>query len=614
MDAEETLVSILQRFDPRLRLAAAIGWSVFAIILLAALVGANLAAKKAEHRARADAERLLTQFATQIRHALDMGLETRRSILQATAAQIAASGDRGTDALRHHIEAVQAQFPEFTWLGVADEHGRVVAATGGRHHGENVAAQPWFQEGRRHSFVGDARHIPLVEGKSSSSSAPTSQTPGFVLAVPISQPSGRLVGVLGARLSWTWVERHQDGLLRGLETDRPLELLLTVEDNLVLIGPRNWLGRTLAANADLSENGAYMVGRHVVPAEKKGGVDWTVILRQDADTALAHARTTRQAVFLVVFLAGLASAIAAVFVTRALTLRLTVLADQAQRVRQGLRKNLSVPVGADEIGRIGATLSDLVGHLQQEKQTLATLNAELDARVAERTARIERMAKEARHAAITRERLRLARTLHDTLAHSLMALLTQIRLIRKLRDRLDPAELDAELARAEEVAATGLAEARAAITQMRHNDVCDAGLGAALQELLSRFEERSGVDAVLDADTQAAGMADERAETVFRIVEEALNNVERHANAQTVRVALRWTESQSAESPRWSPDDSARVRVEVADDGVGFDPATPCPGHYGLRGIREQAELIRARFEPRSQPGAGTCLVLEFEA
>ena len=128
MDAEETLVSILQRFDPRLRLAAAIGWSGFAIILLAALVGANLAAKKAEHRARADAERLLTQFATQIRHALDMGLETRRSILQATAAQIAASGDRGTDALRHHIETVQAQFPEFTWLGVADEHGRVVRA------------------------------------------------------------------------------------------------------------------------------------------------------------------------------------------------------------------------------------------------------------------------------------------------------------------------------------------------------------------------------------------------------------------------------------------------------------------------------------------------------
>lgn len=608
----EESVSLLQRLDPRLHLAAAIGWAVFAIILLAALAGANLAAREAERRARTDTERLLTQFATQIRHALDMNLETRRSILQATAAQIVASHDRGTDALRHHIEAIQVQFPEFVWLGVADEHGRVVAATGGILHGENVSAQPWFQEGRQRSFLGDARHSPLLEN--SPPAALTGRSPGFVAAVPISQSSGRMAGVLGARLSWTWIERQQDGLLRGLETDRPLDLLLATADNFVLMGPQNWLGRTLAADFDLSDAGAYVVGRQVAHAEKEGGLNWTVVLRQDADTALARARTTRHAVFLVVLLAGLASAVAAVFATRALTRRLTVLADQAQAIRHGVRQTLSVPAGTDEISQIGATLADLVGHLQQEKQALAIWNAELDARVAERTARIERMAKEARHAAIARERLRLARELHDTLAHSLMALLTQIRLIRKLRARLDPAELDAELARAEEVAANGLADARAAIAQMRHNDVCDAGLGAALQELLDRFRERSGVEAVLDADTQAAGMADEPAETVFRIVEEALNNVERHANAKTVRVALRWTEPPSAASPRWNPDDPARVRVEITDDGVGFDPAAPCPGHYGLRGIREQAELIRARFDLRSQPGAGTCIVLEFEA
>ena len=156
------------------------------------------------------------------------------------------------------------------------------------------------------------------------------------------------------------------------------------------------------------------------------------------------------------------------------------------------------------------------------------------------------------------------------------------------------------------MAATGLAEARAAITQMRHNDVCDAGLGAALQELLSRFEERSGVDAVLDADTQAAGMADERAETVFRIVEEALNGVERTPTPKRCALPLRWTESQSAEAPALSPDDSARVRVEVADDGVGFDPATHVQATTGLRSPRAGG-ADPARFEPRSQPGAGTC-------
>ena len=73
-------------------------------------------------------------------------------------------------------------------------------------------------------------------------------------------------------------------------------------------------------------------------------------------------------------------------VTQLLTRRLAGLAVQAQAVRSGARRALSVPGGNDEITRIGATLAEVVDHLQQEKQALQTLNAELDARVAERTA------------------------------------------------------------------------------------------------------------------------------------------------------------------------------------------------------------------------------------
>ncbi|MCB1822689.1 MAG: hypothetical protein KDI73_14115, partial [Candidatus Competibacteraceae bacterium] len=218
-------MNLLSYLNPRLRFSAAIGWTVFAVILLAALAGANLAAREAERLARADAERLLTQFAVQIRHALDMNLEMRRSILQVTAVQIAASQDRGTDALRHHLEAVQAHFPEFAWLGVADEHGRVVAATGGLLHGENVSAQSWFQEGKQQSFIRDARHISLFEGKVLPDEL-ANRSPGFIAAVPIKQPSGHLAGVLSARLSWSWVERQQNELLRNLDTQQPLDLFL----------------------------------------------------------------------------------------------------------------------------------------------------------------------------------------------------------------------------------------------------------------------------------------------------------------------------------------------------------------------------------------------------
>lgn len=605
--------NLIQRLDPRLHLAAAIGWSVFALVMLAALAAANLAAGDAERRARADAERLLTQFATQIRYALTMNLQTRRSIVQASAAQITASSDRSSAALRRHLEAVQAQFPEFAWLGVADDRGRVVTSSGGVLHGTDVSAQPWFRQGRHRPFVGDVHDaLQLEKGLPQ---APNGQPPRFVdVAVPIMRTAGRNVGVLGAHISWAWIERLQAELLRTLDRRQRIDLLLAAEDGTVLVGPPNWLGRKLAADSDVTDAGAYLVGRHAAQTADEGGLNWTVIVRQDVQSALAPARTIHREVFLVVLMAGLASAAAAVLVTSMLTRRLTALADEAQAVRRGTQRMLAVPAGKDEVHRIGATLAEVVEHLQQEKQSLLTLNTELDARVTERTVRIERMADEARHAAVNRERLRLARDLHDTLAHSLMALLTQIRLVRKLRSRFDDGELEAELGRAEGVAASGLAEARAAIAQMRHNGVRDAGLGPALRELLARFGERSGVAASLRADRQAADLAGERAETVFRIVEEALHNVERHAQARSVRVALQSTATPAKLAADGKSAPSARVRVEIVDDGIGFDPALLRPGHYGLRGIQEQAALIEAQFEMHSRPGEGTRINLEFDA
>jgi signal transduction histidine kinase len=289
--------------------------------------------------------------------------------------------------------------------------------------------------------------------------------------------------------------------------------------------------------------------------------------------------------------------------TRLLTRRLSRLATDAEAVRMGERQALTVPPGGDEVSRIGTTLSQLVHHLQDEKQALQTLNAELDRRVAERTQRIERMADETRHAAVTRERLRIARDLHDTLAHSLMALLTQIRLVRKLRARMSAVELEEELGLAEQVAATGLSDSRAAIAQMRDNGVKETGLGSAVQDITRRFSERTGVSVSLEADEAVTKLTDERAETAFRIIEEALRNVERHAGAQAVSVGLH---------DRPSPGNEPEVTIEVADDGIGFDPALPRPGHYGLRGIHEQAALIGARLRVLSEHGKGTQIVLTF--
>ena len=590
---------LARRINPRLHLSAAIGWAVFAVVTLAALAAAYLAADEAEGRARADAQALLGEFATQVRDALSLQIEARRALLMATAAQLGSLNDRSTSAQLRVLEAAQVQVPEFAWLGVADADGQLLVST------EDIAlaAQPpqlapWFKLGRQQPVVDDRRALPR---------AGTTGPRLVELAAPLTPGPDRHGGaVLVATLPWDWVEAQIARMQEALDNHRQIEVLIASREGTLLVAPKAWLGRHLGAETDLTEGGAYeVVTRTQLRMAEGVGLGWTATVRRSAEVTLEPVRETRRAVFVIVFSAGLLAAAVAALVTRALTARLSQLARQAEAVRRGERGTLAPAAGADEVARIGATLAELVGHLQAEKQSLQALNQQLDLRVAERTARIERLAEETRHAAVTRERLRLARDLHDTLAHSLMALLTQIRLVRKLRGRMDDSELDGELARAEDVATSGLRDARAAISQMRDNGVRDAGIGPALRDLVRRFQERTGVAVDLAIDSGTGTWADDRAETLFRIAEEALRNVERHAQAAQVQLSL---------GPCAAEDDGPahRVRLAVSDDGLGFDTAQAPVGHFGLLGMQEQAALIAARLSLNSKPAHGTQLTVEL--
>ena len=123
--------------------------------------------------------------------------------------------------------------------------------------------------------------------------------------------------------------------------------------------------------------------------------------------------------------------------------------------------------------------------------------------------------------------------------------------------------------------------------------------GPRLGSAIARFSERTGLDVNYDADPQAASFADPRAETVFRIADEALRNIDRHAQASRVDVSLRDA-------------GEGAIELTITDDGVGFDPAAPHPGHYGVVGIREQAQLIDAELDLQSRPGAGAKLRLRL--
>jgi signal transduction histidine kinase len=214
---------------------------------------------------------------------------------------------------------------------------------------------------------------------------------------------------------------------------------------------------------------------------------------------------------------------------------------------------------------------------------------------------IVRMGEENRHAAVLRERLRIARDLHDTLAHSMAGMLSQIRLMKKLATAA-PERLIEELERAEEAALDGLREARSAVTRMRYQAVRDDGLGAALGRLTKQLRLRKNIEIELSVDSRAFVLADERAETVFRVVEEAVHNIERHAGVERGFI-----------DAKVNPDTAnGRLEVTVRDEGKGFDPGVAVIGHYGITGMREQIEMIGGTLLIESAPQRGTQLTISL--
>lgn len=612
---------LLDRLDPRRSLLAAIGWTLSTLFLAGAYGASHWVGELTRSRLEAQSGRLYQQYALQISNVLDTNLYDRLQWIRATASMFSGE-DVGQRMARQRalLERLQTTLPEFNWIGFADATGKVHAATDGVLESQTVKDTRWFNEALKNSWVGDV-YDSMPAGRPSAAAAeatlPGARDRVIDVTAPVRDADNGVVGVIGAQLTWSWIAALEAGLIEGLKSGRPIESLIVDRAGIVLLGPGALLGTRLDLPGKRTIGSVghevyrwpdgidYVAGYAVSDGVATfPGLGWTVWVREPVESAFADARAMERRIFLGMLLLGLIGAAGSLVATRRLTRELSSIARSADAIREGKATALVVPAGADEAARIGGSLRSLVDGLQSERAALRALNAELDARVAARTRAVERMSEENKYAAIVRERLRMARDLHDTLAHSMMALLTEIRLLRKLADT-NPAALRDELTNAEGVAKAGLEEAREAITALRHNAVRDIGLGVSLAQLLKRFAERKGIAVTFHADSRAESLADSRAETVYRIFEEALRNIELHA------VATRIEGAAAVESGAHSDDEGNETLVVwLADDGVGFDVAAPHPGHFGMHGMREQAEIIGARLQVQSTPGQGTRVTL----
>jgi signal transduction histidine kinase len=197
--------------------------------------------------------------------------------------------------------------------------------------------------------------------------------------------------------------------------------------------------------------------------------------------------------------------------------------------------------------------------------------------------------------AVMQERERLSRELHDGVAQLVADLLLRLDTIKDLVEADRPQEAEAELERLHGVADEIYEDIGESIAGLRTN-VTERGLGCALQDYVDQFEERHQIPTSLRADDAADRLAPLAALQVFRLVQEALTNVRKHAQAREATVTL------TANGPD-------QLRVAIADDGRGFTPGRQRNGGarpLGLTSMRERVEALDGTFEVHSQPGSGT--------
>ncbi len=191
-----------------------------------------------------------------------------------------------------------------------------------------------------------------------------------------------------------------------------------------------------------------------------------------------------------------------------------------------------------------------------------------------------------------RERRAIARDLHDDLGQILTAIKLHLH-----RAAASGKRRDAALAQASDAASTLMSRVHAIAARLRPAALDDLGLEETLRAHLEDFERSTRLSVDLRVRGAPAELRSEVAEHLYRIVQEALSNVSKHASASAVRVEL---------------EASATARLLIEDDGVGFDAESVPAGRLGLLGIRERAELLGGRFELRTAPGAGTRVEVEL--
>jgi signal transduction histidine kinase len=449
---------------------------------------------------------------------------------------------------------------------------------------------------------------------------PRTRKPAVAVTIPIVDGQQRMLSILSG-----WIDLTGPSMRTPVEQARKLgetghaEL---VDDHGMVIASteghgdvmlpgdhRQFYLRMLAAHQEgvetvPEEYGPQAGEMHVMAFAPLTMTHWGIAVGGTEAETFAPVRALQGAIFFFGALSFVVIFLATLWGARLLVRPVKALTDAAKRIADGdLSSSIKLGTGG-EIGVLADSFETMRAHLQQSHTELTGWSTELEKRVQERTRELETLYAElqreegARRQLLERvinaqeeERMRVARELHDETGQALTALLMSLDAVEASDSELSES-LRERLARTKRLTQDALRNVRSIIFDLRPTALDDLGLVPAIRRFAEQHLEPLGIALALETHAWPKTRLPPSVETVlFRVMQEAINNIARHANAHQARIIFEA--------------DGVGIIARVQDDGEGFDPATP-RGGLGLVGMRERANLIGGRVEVHSAPGGGT--------
>ncbi|MDX1523958.1 MAG: histidine kinase, partial [Anaerolineae bacterium] len=308
---------------------------------------------------------------------------------------------------------------------------------------------------------------------------------------------------------------------------------------------------------------------------------WGLVISEPWEQVVAPALTSLRPVALIttlglIIVAGLVS-----IGVRRVTDPIQSLVMQTRQVSAGDYEAKVTPSQIKEIRELGTAFNEMVQQIRRYQAGIRQYVADVTQSQEE-------------------ERKRVARELHDDTVQSLIAISQRLELLRNTLDD-DPEEVKERLTEVKAMVTGAIANVRQFSRDLRPLALEDLGLTAAMQYLVNQLSQTENIETTLEIDGDIETLSTDMEVAIYRILQEALNNVRKHAHATQVRVIGQVTKSQ--------------VKLIVRDNGRGFEVPEAMTdfasdGHFGMMGLQERAQLFGGNLSVQSGPNEGTIIRL----